>query len=610
MNAPNVILPPREIRVLVDKTSAIVAQKGAKFEAFLRQKEAANPRFQFLAEDSPYHSFYKLRIEEFREGSAEAFSKEKEEEEEEEEEKKKRNKNKKEQAAVDATLVSKTAQKRADLQDDRFSVALPPSTTFRDLESLKAIAQYLAIRNVAQSEWASAVKEPCCHERHPLFKTLRSFVSAYLELLKDVLSGATAFMTGSFDRFKLLDQIKYRSEVVQEQRQQKLVQDAKRTQALATDGTAPAQVLEEEEAFDWYDFVVVETIPLTVFSKGSGSTAGEQVVGEFEGRKIVRKDPSALGLTAELLEPMAIDPVTGAVMPISKISEHLRVQLMSSEWKQLKDKEAMRYSTTNLVSNEDAVSQIMRFGKQREDGGDARHPPPPVHSHTQSHSVVQSQLPQHASSLTMGRGSGQNIPPPISTSSFKAGEPDAKRMRYGPATQSSAFATSSSMTPANIMSASNPSLPPPPPPPPPPLPPTGPPPGIAVATSIPPKPVFQPTFPPPLPPSGAGSSTVSVRFLCPSVPEVYSWKFNGQVAGVNVSAAALQGASEPASLLKESLIASLGSDCPSSKIRLSTAIGGVFLKDSDSWNTLSQHIVPHAAIHFNVSMKERGGRKK
>ncbi|KHO00409.1 Surp module family protein [Metarhizium album ARSEF 1941] len=63
-----VVLPPREIRNILEKTAGYVARNGAVFEDRIRDKESANPKFSFLNPSDAYHSFYQWRLDEVKSG--------------------------------------------------------------------------------------------------------------------------------------------------------------------------------------------------------------------------------------------------------------------------------------------------------------------------------------------------------------------------------------------------------------------------------------------------------------------------------------------------------------------------------------------------------------
>ena len=57
-------LPPDEVRTVIDKLAAFVARNGRRFEATVRERERANPKFAFLLPWSPHHDYYRRQLEE------------------------------------------------------------------------------------------------------------------------------------------------------------------------------------------------------------------------------------------------------------------------------------------------------------------------------------------------------------------------------------------------------------------------------------------------------------------------------------------------------------------------------------------------------------------
>ncbi|KAI6226361.1 hypothetical protein M3Y99_00537200 [Aphelenchoides fujianensis] len=64
-----VIIPPPDIRAIVEKTAQFVARNGIDFENKIKEKEAANPRFGFLSPTDPYHAFYRQKVAAFESGA-------------------------------------------------------------------------------------------------------------------------------------------------------------------------------------------------------------------------------------------------------------------------------------------------------------------------------------------------------------------------------------------------------------------------------------------------------------------------------------------------------------------------------------------------------------
>lgn len=69
-----VVLPPRDIRNVLEKTAGYVARNGATFEDRIRDKEAQNNKFSFLNPADAYHAFYQWRLSEIRAGRGTAIA--------------------------------------------------------------------------------------------------------------------------------------------------------------------------------------------------------------------------------------------------------------------------------------------------------------------------------------------------------------------------------------------------------------------------------------------------------------------------------------------------------------------------------------------------------
>ena len=61
-----VIHPPPRLADTIDRTAEYVARNGRQFEAKIRANESGSEKFAFLGEDSPYHTYYLSKIEEFK----------------------------------------------------------------------------------------------------------------------------------------------------------------------------------------------------------------------------------------------------------------------------------------------------------------------------------------------------------------------------------------------------------------------------------------------------------------------------------------------------------------------------------------------------------------
>ena len=72
----NLILPPPEIREIINKTAIYVSRVGLVFEKELITKHAGNKKFNFLLNESPYHDYYQYKIKEAKDATEKLDKKE------------------------------------------------------------------------------------------------------------------------------------------------------------------------------------------------------------------------------------------------------------------------------------------------------------------------------------------------------------------------------------------------------------------------------------------------------------------------------------------------------------------------------------------------------
>lgn len=66
-NIPDdVIIPPLDVRSMIEKTAQYVARHGVAFENKIRTKESQNPKFVFINKNDPYNGYYKYSLELFK----------------------------------------------------------------------------------------------------------------------------------------------------------------------------------------------------------------------------------------------------------------------------------------------------------------------------------------------------------------------------------------------------------------------------------------------------------------------------------------------------------------------------------------------------------------
>lgn len=240
----DVVLPPREIRNILEKTAGYVARNGFVFEDRIREKERANPKFSFLNKADAYYGFYQWRLEEIKAGRGTAIAA-----------------GRAGEAAAQAPEKPKGPPKPPDF---KFSARMPRINQ-KDLDVLRLTALFVAkngrqfMTQLAQRE-AGNPQFQFLIPNHTFHNFFQHQVDQYTTLLRaGGLSGegggklqkqAMAELQSNIDnKYQVLHRAKQRAEYARYQESEK-------------------QKKEEEEEkkklefarIDWNDFVVVETI--------------------------------------------------------------------------------------------------------------------------------------------------------------------------------------------------------------------------------------------------------------------------------------------------------------------------------------------------------------
>lgn len=63
--AIGIIMPPPDIKLVVDKTAQFVARNGEAFAKRIMNNERNTTKFGFLQPDNPYHPYYQSKLQEF-----------------------------------------------------------------------------------------------------------------------------------------------------------------------------------------------------------------------------------------------------------------------------------------------------------------------------------------------------------------------------------------------------------------------------------------------------------------------------------------------------------------------------------------------------------------
>ncbi|KAI9675012.1 MAG: SF3a splicing factor complex subunit [Caeruleum heppii] len=244
---PGVVLPPKDIRAILEKTAGYVARNGAIFEDRIREKEKHNPKFSFLSPNDAYAPFYAWRLSEIRDGRGTAVSAGR-------------------VGEVVADAEPEKPQGPPQPPDFEFSARMP-NISAQDLEVVKLTALFAA-QNGRSFMTALSQRESRNYQfdflrpNHSLYQFFSRLVDQYTTLLRasgtDGEGGQAEkgrmreLQRNVDDRFHVLARAKLRAEWTKFQEQQKQKKEEEEEKEKLT----YAQI-------DWHDFVVVEQVLFT-----------------------------------------------------------------------------------------------------------------------------------------------------------------------------------------------------------------------------------------------------------------------------------------------------------------------------------------------------------
>lgn len=237
-----VVLPPKDIRAIVEKTAGYVARNGPAFEDRIREKEKHNPKFSFLSAKDAYYPFYAWRLDEVREGRGTAISAGR-------------------AGEVAPAQEPEKPKGPAAPPDFHFSARMP-NISAQDLDVVRLTALFVA-KNGRSFMTTLSQKETRNYQfdflrpQHSLYQFFSRLVDQYTLLSQSASAdGEKAKRTrmkdleqNADDKFNILGRAKQRAEWVkfQEAQRQKKEEEAEKEKL-------------EYAQIDWHDFVVVETV--------------------------------------------------------------------------------------------------------------------------------------------------------------------------------------------------------------------------------------------------------------------------------------------------------------------------------------------------------------
>lgn len=240
-----IILPPKEIKIILEKTAGYVARNGVVFEDRIREKEKHNPKFSFLSANDAYNAYYLWRVSEIKEGRGNVVA-----------------------AGRAGEIATEDAKPQGPPEPPEFHFsARMPNISAKDLEIVRLTALFVA-KNGRQFMTTLVQRETGNYQfdflrpNHSLHNFFQRLVDQYTSLLR---AGGIDGEGGRLqqerlrelelnvkDKYHVLDRAKQRAEwfKYQDQQKQKKEEEAEKEKL-------------QYASIDWHDFEVVETIVFT-----------------------------------------------------------------------------------------------------------------------------------------------------------------------------------------------------------------------------------------------------------------------------------------------------------------------------------------------------------
>ncbi|CUS10578.1 unnamed protein product [Tuber aestivum] len=418
-----VVLPPKDLRAIVEKTAGYVARNGQVFEQRIREKEKHNPKFSFLNSADSYYQFYIWRLEEIRAGRGTALAAGR---------------------AGPADNPPVEAEKPVgpkEPPDFRFSARMP-NISAQDLDILRLTALFVAkngrsfLTTLSQRE-ARNFQFDFLRPNHSFYQYFSRLVDQYTDLLSPGGGVSVEELEKNVrNRFDLLDRARGRAEWTRWKEKEREKKEEQEDQ----ERLAYAQI-------DWHDFVVVETVlftdaddqaelppptslsdlqhasleqkammslhPTTLRIEEAMPTSDPEPVeapwqthmrqqeengamdmemeasddeederqkeqtrkrqaqeaakaGPGQGQMKIRSDYVPRALAKRQQGSMGICPNCKQSIALDEMEEHMRIELLDPRWKEQRARADSKQATTNLSTN-DTVMNLKRLASQRDD---------------------------------------------------------------------------------------------------------------------------------------------------------------------------------------------------------------------------------------------------
>jgi splicing factor 3A subunit 1 len=674
-HAVGIIQPPPDIRAIVDKTAQFVARNGPDFEKRILGSEKNNQKFNFLLPTDPYNAYYQSKIAAFKEeaaGGDDATVQAKAEEAAQAAAEKSG-------ITVVAGTGAARAKVLQAPKKAEFTVNAPDGVASRDLDVIKLTAQFAAkhgeafVAGIKKREHANpefAFLKPT-HSMHGVFNALADAYAKALRPPKNV----DALLRKDEDKSAVLERALQRLEWERSQDLAKKAADdeaEKEREAFALIDWHDFAVVETIDFEDGEDDELPEPMTLrdivaqlrdaeapppsdaapgrpsaaatnadaraggdvemdeeekAMIDAGAAAAAPAGPPGPAPGMKIVRdhKKPEVLAAEAKAraaagagadATKFAVSPITGELIAVDDMAEHMRVSLIDPKWKTQKEAMLAKLKGSTTANDDEVAANVLALARTRPDIFGTTDEEV---SNAVAESIEKKKLGTGGGAAETGAGGGlpPAIPPPPPPVRMAVPAPPAAPMMPPPAPPPvMGVLPSSVITPA---AATGPALKAAPavpmPPPVSALRPLGP--GMAA----PPPPVAPPAPPPVAPPEDDDAPASKKRKVGEMELETEEdfLALNGGSGVIKVTFPSVDGDDNLVGQTVDLNVTSLSSPVSELKKLIKEAAGGLAAnKQKISFPGLGFFTDKNSLAYYNIkygttlqlSLKERGGRKK
>lgn len=418
-----IIHPPTDIRNIVDKTVQFVAKNGPEFEKRIIANNAGNPKFNFLSSSDPYHAYYQHRLSEFRAQSQNSAQQPEESSTIPDDPSTPLVDGNEAPAKPDPAVFFKPVAKVLEPPEaEQYTVRLPEGITGEELDIIKLTAQFVARNGKSfltglTSRESNNVQFHFLKPTHSMFMFFTALCDAYSKVLMPPKGLTEKLKKSVTDMTTVLERCLHRLqwERSQEQARQKAEDEIEQERM-------------QMAMIDWHDFVVVETIdfaddedddlplPMTleeVIRRSKVSAMEEDEIVEpgkevememdeeevhliEEGMKAAHLEENGdekknvMMATSEEPEPpmrivknwkrpedripaekdptkFVVSPITGELIPVGEMSEHIRISLIDPKYKEQKERMFAKIRETTLAQDDEISRNIVGLARTRPD---------------------------------------------------------------------------------------------------------------------------------------------------------------------------------------------------------------------------------------------------